>query len=246
LKQIVIVIAALICWCCTNKDSTTENLSSAKSGSPVLGNLDTMVIYQERSEGSFHTVYIDRSDTSEAFRFLTDFSFSKSDSNTYVNAWRDLVKSKKAKFASTNTSDMPRQWLPVFKYKSGFYLYVPSDRGVTRRCSINDSSFVQWDMEGPYPEPLKRVKKLSRNLYKIELGPGRDSLNKEIRLFTIDINTKLTVFEFSSSAGKYFQLYVPLESADQFDLITHESNEKQPLFEFDKIDFNALIANMTR
>ena len=235
-----------MCWRCVNKDSNAENLLTTKSDSVVSRGIDTVVIRQERGEDSFHTIYIDKSKTSEPFRFLMDFSFSQSDSTTYMNAWEDLVKTKKVVFRATNTYDIPRQWLPVFKYKNRFYLYVPSDRGVTNRCAITDSSFVQWDMEGPYPEPLTRVRKLSRDLYKIETGPGRDVLKKEIRLFTVDINTKLTVFEFSDAGGKFFQLYVPAENAGQFDLITHDSNEKQSEFEFDKIDFDALIANMTR
>ena len=74
------------------------------------------------------------------------------------------------------------------------------------------------------------------------MAPG-NAARSTIKIHFIDNKTKLTVWEDSGKGAPYsYGLFVPREYATKFDMIVNYTNGDLPdEFEFDKIDYSALL-----
>jgi hypothetical protein len=209
--------------------------------------IDTIFIHREVTTDYYHAIYIDTTRKSKFYNWLTDFEFDKSDLQSYQGNYQYVKEKFPNSYKTVNMIDVAENWIPVFKYKSSYYLYAPSDWGNAGRRIINDSAFVYWYMDGPLPVPIRNFKKLARNKYKLEIEDlvNKSEKKKQLIIYTIDSKTQLSVFEFSDEPEQYrYQLYIPRENTKYFDMIVNYcDNQKQFEFEFDKIDFDKLIKN---
>lgn len=259
-KQLFILI--LVLYSCSNREDSGISTELAKQecteltvrdkndiSSEAAVNDDTIFIKRELTKDFYHAIYLDTTRDSEYYDRLTDFEFNKYDLQTYSEHYRYVKENKPKTFEKVNLTKIPENWIPVYSYKGDYYLYSPSDWGSAGRRIINDSTFVYWYMDGPFPVPLVDVSEVEYGkivLEMMKLFNGK-SFNEKLIIHQIDSKTGLSVFEFAeeSESNKY-QLYLPVESARKFDMvINYCDNQKQLEFDFDKIDFEELIKEAT-
>ena len=243
-------------WSCVGRQIDSRSLNSSKDTpeETVIDTAlaleykpgDTVFLHREITEDYYHAIYIDTTRQSKFYNRLTDFEFDKSDLQLYQGNYQ-YVKGKLPNSFKPGKVDVPEHWIPVFHYKSNYYLYAPADWGNAGRRLINDSAFVYWYMDGPSPVPISNFKKLSENQYVLEIEPFNSSEKKQqLKIYTIDSETQLSVFEFSDEPEQHrYQLYIPKENAKYFDMIVNYcDNQKQLEFKFDRIEFDKLIKNI--
>ncbi len=253
-----IFILTLILSSCFSKQAKHVSTEITDSGEPdssisegvdrldkVIIDNDTIFLKREVTKHYYHAIFIDTTRDSKYYDRLTDFEFGTFDLQSYEGNYKYFKGQNPKAYKKVNSTEIPKNWIPVYLYKNHYYLYAPSDWGSARKRIINDSAFVYWYMDGPMPIPLTSVRKLEKDKYIIEMT---DFFNKEptIRKLTIhqiEPKTGLSIFEFVDEPKKYkYQLYVPIESAKQFDMIVNYCDkQKQSEFNFDQIDFAQLL-----
>jgi len=207
---------------------------------------DTIFVYRKITKEFYHAIYINKNRKTIEYKWLSDFSFDENELQTYKAYFKNYIEKQDGIYKKVNATELPKNWIPIYQYQNKFYLYGPSDWGNADKRIINDSSFVIWYMDGPVPIPLISVKQDS-NKYLLEMKGYFNKVDKKQRLVIhqIDQKTKLSVFEFLDNSEKYrYQLYVPKESINHFDMIVNYcEHQKQLEFKFDEINFKALIKN---
>lgn len=206
---------------------------------------DTIFIKREITDEYYHVIYIDTTRNSKYYDWLTEFEFNNYDLGAYKGNYQYLKEKYPETFNNVNALDIPENWIPVYSYKNRYYLYAPSDWGNAGKRIINDSAFVYWYMDGPLPVPLKSAQKVENGTIIIEMIElfNDSPTEKTLTIHQIDPKTRLSVFEFTNEPENYkYQLYIPIESAKQFDMIVNYcKNQKQMELDFDPIDFEKLI-----
>ena len=214
---------------------------------------DSLILYKNFKKDFNHIIFIDTSRNSKFYDRLSNFDFGEFHTRTYEGNYKYLKekypKSYQKWTSSEKRGDLPQDWLPVYQYQNEYFLYAPSDWGNAGKRIINDSSFVYWYMDGPFPEPINSVEKIGDKFsfyIKAFSAPNDTSLNYKLNIIEIDSKTKLSIFEFPSASGSSkYQLYVPKESATSFNMIVNYcKNWKQNEFDFDVINFEELIGKI--
>lgn len=201
---------------------------------------DTSFIHQEHFDDDYHAIYIDTDKESEHRKRLLDFQFGAQDSLNYFQWFNYFEDNGVGEFDNHDLMDIDQEWIPVYRYEDGFYLYTPNDWGNTGRILISDSTFTSWNMEGPHPNLLQSIKKMG-NDYRIVYAnsmrfPEIDSLD----LITLDNKTKLSAIVDPSKSDTFVHcLYIPKNKNANFDLIVNYS-KIDPIEEmdFEKIDWS--------
>ncbi len=253
--QQILIPLLLICMCAgkqvaaistSGKIDNNQTARVANTFSGDINKADTIIIHKEITNDYRHIIYIDQSHDSQEYKWLVDFQFNEDNRSTYEVNYEYFKKEKAASFKKQKSVGLPKHWLPVYSYKNAYYLYAPSDWGNAGRRIVNDSAFVYWYMDGPYPVPLQSVNKVNKYKYVLSIADHLHNDNDSITTLTlhiIDPKSKLTIFEFSNASGNsHYQLYIPVENADKFDMIiNHCNNQKQMEYNFEKVDYVKLL-----
>ena len=161
--------------------------------------------------------------------------------NEGVSAIKENTGKKKLK--KHNMFGLPKNWLPVHYYNGNYYLYAPSDWGNAGRRILSDSVFINWYMDGPYPQLLQSVSKEKASTYTIKYQREKDDLQTLV-IHIIDPKINLAVWEYQRDDGKpsSYKLYVAAPSAANFNMIVNHSNyQKQMEFKFQEPDYQKLL-----
>jgi hypothetical protein len=199
---------------------------------------DTIFIQRETADtpyAFYHAVFID---TSMKYKTeLTNFSFNKYDSATYFDQLTNLRAFKKI-----SLNDFPKRWIALYQLKGEFYLYKPSDFGNHFRFELTDSTTIDYTMEGPEPSRLNKITFVSPSHAVIERTNYLEGSRVAIKL--VDKTKGIAVFTFGPT--KYNKesgqvLMVDARKAYMFPtVVNYCPTDKQPEFDFDKIDFTSL------
>jgi hypothetical protein len=206
---------------------------------------DTTFLLKERDKKSYHIVYIERNRESIFYKNLLDFSITnKFDLKEYKENNIRVKKENPAPFKVYDLKDLPKEWMPIYRYKNKYYIYNPAEWGSIDRRVITDSTIMFWSMEAPERQPFINAKRIGKDTYQLKfhsLYP--DTVIKNITIHIIDPKNKIAVWEDLTEAPQYrYGLYVPRENAANFDLIVNYCEQhKTDEFEFDKIDYKALL-----
>lgn len=259
--RLLIILLLFALFSCNNKENSSESVdikdevntipSETINHTPYAIELkdtvlnDTTFIHRKITNDFYHAIYIDTSQNSKYYNWLTNFDFDESESETY-NDYYSYHKKKHSYDKRLKNSNLLGGWLPIHQYKDKYYLYAPSEGGAIGRRIINDSAFVYWYMDGPFPTPLISIKKKAKSHYILKMndfGYGKREEEEILEIYQIDPKTRLSVFFFPEEIERYrYQLYVPKENAHYFDMVVNYCNsQKQLELEFDKIDFQALL-----
>lgn len=206
---------------------------------------DTIFLHRKVTDYFYHAIYIEKDRTGRFYERLTSFEFNERNEQGYLEMLNMMADVPRVS-TRPSTLGLPKNWLPLYKYKNGYYLYTPSDWGNAGRRILNDSVFVYWYMDGPDPRPLLDVKRLSDHRYSVRfIDPYDRTEPTELTIHFVDPKTKMAVFEFSHESDQYrYQLFVPADSAHHFDMIVNYcEDQKQLEFKFDQIDYESLLTN---
>jgi hypothetical protein len=258
--RLLIILLLVAFFSCNNKENSSEPVdikdevntipSETMNDTPYVIELkdtvlnDTTFIHRKITNEFYHAIYIDTSQNSKDYNWITNFDFRESESETYNNYYSSHKKEHNDD-RSLKKSNLLGGWLPVYQYKEKYYLYAPSEGGAIGRRIINDSAFVYWYMDGPLPLSLTSIKKKGKGHYILKMDDFVFEKEKKetLEIYQIDPKTRLSVFFFPEEIERYrYQLYVPKENAHYFDMVVNYCNsQKQLELEFDKIDFQALL-----
>ncbi len=202
---------------------------------------DTVFLKREvadRPYPFYHAVFID---TGIKFKTeLTSFNFNHFDSATYFDQLTNLRPLKNSKTSIKN--NFPRKWIALYKLKGKYYLYRPSDLGNLFRFELTDSTTIDFSMEGPEPSRINKVSFPSPTQAIITRTNYWEG--KQVSIKIVDQAKGIAVFTFSPTKYNkhgYKILMVDGAKAHLFPIVVNYcQTDKQPEFEFDKIDFKSL------
>jgi len=209
------------------KDSTTDS--------------DTIFLKKESHQYGSQIIFIDENKNSEHLKRLKNFSFSKFDQRSFDQNIKYIHEKCGDKYQQFNVEDLPKEWIPLYQYKNEFYTYGPVDWGRTGRKLLNDSLYISWMMDGPFPYKIEEFKKIKDNHFRFKYEICYGESNRVVNLHILDTATQMTIWEYDLRDRKIKELYIPKEKASHFDMIVNYCiDEKFDEFTFDNIDFDEL------
>ncbi|HUC80331.1 MAG TPA: hypothetical protein VMR70_05410 [Flavisolibacter sp.] len=186
----------------------------------------------------YHDIFIDS--TAAVRNKLTSFAFHHFDSTTYFDQLAALRPLKKASISALK--DVPRKWIALYKWKNKYYLYSPSDFGNHSKVEMNDSTMVDFSMEGPQPSSYKKITRISATKLVIERANYWKGDRVEVQI--IDTAKGIAVFSFGATKYRkgYRVLMVDAAKAHLFPtIVNYCETDKQGEFEFDELNFATLL-----
>jgi hypothetical protein len=242
----LLYLLLLLSACKSNPDKKAAAMVQPDSGRKT-NPADTTFLLKEANKGFYHAVFIEKGREAKVYKRLLDFKYDHYDSIAYNENYKILKIKFKKPLKKYDVAALSQGWLPLHSYKGNYYLYAPSDWGNASRRILTDSTLVYWGMEGPDQKPLFSFKKITDRKYSLTSQPFYQFVKKSsINIYIIDPKNKVAVWEDTALPADYrYALYVPLQYAQNFDLVhNYCKTEKTMEFEFDKIDFKALIKGL--
>jgi hypothetical protein len=232
---------------------TDANCQIAKTRSAQVSTdvqTDTIFISREKGKDYYHKVYIEQNRQSPFYKELTDFKMDKFELDEYEENCRELKKRFPAPLKKFNLQGLPKEWIPLYKYKGKYYVYYPSEEGNEGRRIITDSTMVYWFMDGPRPEPFLNAKRIQENIWYLSINSYFKNMtafknrpDAKLIIHIIDPKNKIAVWEDKSQpVDERYELYIPKEYAGNFDMVVNYClQSKTGEFQFDTIDYAALL-----
>ncbi len=185
---------------------------------------DTNFIVREFDRGDYHAVFIQKIDTSSTFyKRIVDFSWDANDSLGYQESLKWVFKDKSLKMSHHVNVIVSGEWSQLYEYKGSYYLYAPSDWGNLGRVSINDSTFIQYSMDGPYASLITSC--WGSNTPKtLDLTLAGPQAPDTVRIHNINWAAGLALFEYRSEGGRSrFELMVRDHRTQNYPIIVNYS-----------------------
>jgi len=202
---------------------------------------DTIFLKKRKTPGD-NIVYVEQDRNSKFYQKMLDFKLDTYDSAQYAHIRLDLQKQGVKYHNKTSAlQGLPRKWVAVHRYKQSYYLYFPADFGVANRKMITDSTICYSNMDGFNPEAIISLAKKGNSAwdFTVESAAG---VRHHILIHIIDPKTMLAIWEIPGKNNSRFDLCVPAQNAQAFNMIVNDTNGDLPdEFEFDQIDFKQLL-----
>lgn len=205
---------------------------------------DTLFIKRQIADtpyAFYHAIFIDTSNTSLFRKGITDYQFDQFDSSTYFDGLRCLERPANS-VNFDQLKGLPRNWVPLFRYKGQYYTYYASDWCCIFRFRITDTTTIDHSVEGPEPSWLQQIHPIGKGQFKIQRRSSYGG--DEVDITIIDAIKGIAVLQFSPSkftAG--FQiLMVEADRAHLFPtIVNYCATDRMEELEFDMIDFSKLL-----
>ena len=206
--------------------------------------IDTVFLLKEHYPDYYQVAYIEKNRNSADYKDLLDFRLDSTENEEYQENCKDLYKNAVRGSIKYKTTGLPRQWLPVYKHAGKYYLYSPSEEGADSRLMVTDTTVCFIYLDGYYHQQILAVTNQGYNNWRLKVFSliGR---KHQIIVHTIDTKTHLAVWADLNKGDSRYNLYVPREYANNFDMVVNRNrgNVKVSEFNFDKIDFQKLLTN---
>lgn len=211
---------------------------------------DTVFLVNVSNKDWGQKTFIEKNRNAAEYKSLINFKFDSNLTAAFIETNHFLKQHYHTPFKKHDIGDIPREWVPVYSYKGKFYLYQAAESDLEGRLIITDTTLIhQWAYDdGVLSQPILAVKKIANDKWIFKTSdldqpkPGIDTLIIHI----INTKTMLSVWEeFNNLRGHNYQLYVPREDANKFDMIVNRSDGRSKIgeFMFDKIDYQKLVNN---
>jgi hypothetical protein len=204
---------------------------------------DTTFILRDTAGGIYHAIYIDNNKNTDYYKWLTDFSFDHYDSSSYLQSVKAIFNENPVRFKKTKiTSRLPRQWCTLYSYKDKYYLYAPSDWGNNSRLMFNDSTVIEFIMEGPYACIIDSFAARDQNTFEFSVHSAYTTITT-ITIHIIDWENQLAIFDNHTESDDFrFSLRVGSFKANRFPVVVNYCrDQKQSEFDFDNTDYRKLL-----
>jgi hypothetical protein len=205
---------------------------------------DTFYIRRQIVNDSIaEAVYIDSNQNSNFYYNV--FNFDDTDVDNIVSYIKG-VHEKRVALKTYKTYGLATQWVPLYLFRSKYYLYHPSDWGNRGMKYLTKWSLMFYDMDGYRPLAIQSFAKIKNNIFNIKLiqtMEGDEYLPEEVNIYILDKLNNLAVWEYKAGNSSTYQLMIPKEHARQYPIIRITSDfGKRGEYEFEQIDFKKLIA----
>lgn len=202
---------------------------------------DTTFLIREHYGDVYHSVFIEPDRNSKYYDYISNYSFGKFDRQSYDESL-EYLKSQKLELTKVSINDLPKKWIILNQYKNEFYVYAPSDYYFHYKAEINDNAYIDYSGEGPSANKISGFKRIDNDTFQFNLE-GSYRKGRQIVIHLIDQKAGIAVFEETSKdRERFYYLMVDAIKIRNFPLIVNYcENNKQPEFEFDKINFTELI-----
>ena len=139
-------------------------------------------------------------------------------------------------------------YLPLYKYHGKYYLYCPSEGGLTNWRQIFCPFLLCWYIGGMQPYGITRLVQTSATSWHLNCDDGFDNADLKRTPESLDIyeiGNGVQVWKYKTESDRpSYGLYVNTNNATDFDMIVWATHECQPEFEgFEEIDYEGIIRN---
>jgi hypothetical protein len=188
----------------------------------LLAQKESDTIFLLREKG--HTIYLEPNKNSFNYVSLSNFSHMELKNETF------------------QILGLQSKWIPLYSYKSKYYLYLPCDLGTGSRISFSNNriSFEEFEI---YSFAIdSKIKKIDDTYYRFTYKDfEKKSVCLEIHI--IDSKKGIALFKFISENRKIsYRLMVSSENLKEFPLIVNNciSNRTKEV-RFDEINFEKML-----
>jgi hypothetical protein len=240
---IILIIAVLAAGACK---SPQQNKRRTYTDSNVMVNDTFFVKRSVINDSVAYAIFIDTNRKSEYYNNVYNFDYT--DMDNVVN-YLEAIGKKHIMLEKFNTYGLVREWRPVYQLHSKYYVYKPSDSGYKGTKYLTHSLFMVYSMDGYSPIAMQSFTKINDDIFNIKLKhgiPEDQGMPTEVNIYIIDKKTKLAVWEYKTGKFSEYQLMVPMANARQYPIVVITSDNKQPEYDFEVIDFKKLIAGVTK
>ncbi len=232
MKKVLLVVLCLPLYSCDSTHKTTP-IRTSKA--------DTNFISRSIDSTGYYAIYIETNRESIYYTQLANFKFDDYDSADIISSYQCLVNEHHLKPAKVDLLDLPREWLPLYAYKKKYYIYKPCEWGLVNRQIINDSLLISWTVGGLSTEILSSIKKISTNSYTVGTKTFYDGkiVETEIHIHVIDTAKTIALWEYLYKDGTNprYQLFIPKDSAKNYELIVNYCSNKVDELVFDSVNY---------
>ncbi|MBC7494933.1 MAG: hypothetical protein H7221_07990 [Flavobacterium sp.] len=202
---------------------------------------DTLFIKKQRLKGAHQSIFFEQNKTSKYYVGLTDFSFGDDYKDTY-NYSLTFLKSNRIKLIHKKTILPSKKWITLKQYNNKYYAYYPCDFYTYYKCSVNDSTYIDWSGEGPIANKIIEQKKLDNKTYLLKLT-GQHEKYKILIIHIIDSEKGIAIFEERRKKNVVnYYLMIMAEKINEVPLIVNNClTEKQIELTFQQPNFKILI-----
>lgn len=204
--------------------------------------IDTNFILRQNTK-YYHAIFIDTNKNSSFYADLKTNKFSPFNSLFYLEGIQQL-KDNKIKITKHKISNFNLNWHPLYLYKGGYYVYIPSDGMYNNWLSISDSIFLYYAGGEMVSNAINDFKKIKNNEFQFDLTEISGNRRK-VKVYIIDQNLGIAVFEFIEGDGKVkYELRVASNKIRNFPIIVNYClEEKQNEYKFDEPNFNIILSS---
>jgi hypothetical protein len=192
-------------------------------------------------------VYIDSNQNSSFYYNV--FNFNDTDVDNIVNYMNGLHE-KGIALKIFRTYGLATQWVPLYLFRSKYYLYQPSDWGTRAMKYLTKSSLMFYDMDGYRPLAMQSFTRINDNIFNLKLiqaTDGDEYLPEEVNIYIIEKKNNLAVWEYKTGNSSTYQLMIPKYNVRQYPIIAITSDfGKRGEYGFEQIDFKKLIAEASK
>ncbi|MFT6964446.1 MAG: hypothetical protein ACJAWV_004187, partial [Flammeovirgaceae bacterium] len=189
----------------------------------------------------YHAVFIEKDSSSLYYDRLADFDmekyeFHKREYEMHCQNYHKEVPNLKIR--SFSIPSEIKTWNYLRQLDSTLYLYAPSDWGSNHRFQFTDSTYISWNMDGPFPQPIIDFKALSENEYEFEIMPNymdSDLESIKLKIKIIDKQKGLAVLTSQRDSTKYQSLIIMGSHVKNFPIVVNYC-KSQKVMEFRGFD----------
>ena len=239
MKTLILAGLLFLCLICVKYRNTASTGSNN-----IRKSIDTIFLLKKHSADYYQVAYIEKNRNSPAYKELLDFRLDSDENEEYRENCKALYKKAVRGSKKYKMTGLPRQWLPVYDHAGKYYLYSPSEDGAQGRLMVTDTTICFMYMDGYYPEQILSATTYDDKNWSINVFSSISGRH-QIIVHTVDPKTHLAVWGNLNRGDNRYQLYVPREYANNFDMVVNRDrgNVKVSEFNFDEIDFQKLLNN---
>jgi len=199
--------------------------------------VDTVNLYEQ-------LVYIDRKVNSKSKETVSNFTLNEKKLSQIKSSYNEIISRQNVEIKKFEI-ELPENWINIYKYKGEWFFY--NDIEFNDKTILNDSSLINFDMDGLYSNVILDYKK-KRNLHQFKLlglawGNPQSNSEYELKIHIIDPVYQIAVWEYHRNDREFYSLKIPTEMIDKFPIVniltTDLMGDESEMF--DKIEFEKLI-----
>jgi hypothetical protein len=208
---------------------------------------DTTFILRNLNKTYYQAIFIDSNSGWKYFKNIKEFSMHGDDSIGYSLSIQEELNHYKNKIKHNPFDSLfPRVWYQLNAYNNHFYLYDPNDNGFNTNKVVSDSSFINFNMDGPYPILLDSVKQESKSIIHLFVKSYYTVDIAHISIYILDWERKIALFDYHNPfIENRYRLMVAAETSNTFPVIVNYSkHQKCREFQFNPIDFEPFLSQL--